>query len=225
MTSGHKHSSKSIASEDANQPSIEAFQAELAALRRELADLRAEKTQLELRLEQLAEHVAGLEAEIAGVRNARVREQEGQAHRVAGDSRDEEKATQDGPSSPLPGATASRPVLDPAALKNLREMIGDESEFMVEMIDTFLADAARLLTTIRQAAESENAASLQLAAHTLKSNSADFGATTLSTLCKTLEAKGRTENLEGVTALLVGAETEYEIVKTALMTLRQQELG
>ena len=214
---------KNIAPEGSNEPSIETLQAEITALRRELADLRTEKVQLEERLERLAEHVASLEAEIKmassnvagepGSRNV-----ERQERRKTENDRDERKTIEGSPST-LPA------VLDPTALKNLREMIGDESDFMVEMIDTFLADAPRLLATMRQAIESEAAASLQLAAHTLKSNSADFGATTLSTLCKALEAKGREEVLEGAAALLAQAETEYETVKGALMRMREWELN
>lgn len=109
-------------------------------------------------------------------------------------------------------------ILDPAALENLREMIGGDDAFLQELIDTFLGEAPQLLADMRQAVENEDAPLLRLAAHTLKSNSAEFGAMTLSSLCKQLEAMGKAGTLEGAAEMVTQAEAEYEQVKAALET-------
>jgi PAS domain S-box-containing protein len=123
----------------------------------------------------------------------------------------EAPAPDDGPKS----AT----VLDPAALASLREMVGGEPEFLAELIDTFLADAPQLLADMRGAVEGQDPAGLRLAAHSLKSNSADFGATALSGLCKELEMMGKAGRLDGAMEKVAQAKLEYEQVKAALVTV------
>jgi CheY-like chemotaxis protein len=111
-------------------------------------------------------------------------------------------------------------VLDSAALENLREMIGGDAEFLVELIDAFLEDAPQLLADMRQAVEQGDAAGLRLAAHSLKSNSADFGAIALSNLCRELEGMGKAGTIDGATELVARAEAEYQQVKAALEMVR-----
>ncbi len=118
-------------------------------------------------------------------------------------------------------ATAS-PVaeqLDMAALDNLRQTVGDDEEFLAELIDTFMEDAPLLLADMRQAAESGDAPGLRLAAHSLKSNSADFGAMTLNAICKELEMMGKDDRLDGALALVAEAEAAFEAVKPALLSI------
>lgn len=113
-------------------------------------------------------------------------------------------------------------VLDPAALENLREMTNGDAEFLVELIDIFLAEAPQLLANIRRAVEDKDAAGLRLAAHSLKSNSTNFGAMTLSGLCRELEGMGKAGTLEGAAELVVQVEAEYEQVKAALEAVRSE---
>jgi PAS domain S-box-containing protein len=108
------------------------------------------------------------------------------------------------------------PVLDPATMRNLREMVGGDAEFLRELIHTFLQDTPRMLSDMRQALADGDAAVLRRAAHSLKSNSAEFGAKTLSGLCRELEAIGKSGALEGADAKLTLAEAAYEQVKQAL---------
>ena len=89
-------------------------------------------------------------------------------------------------------------------------------EYLVELIDAFLEDAPQLLSQLRVGFEDSDASTLTRAAHTLKSNSAEFGATNLYHLCKDLEAMGKAGTLDDVAQLVVQAETEYERVKVAL---------
>jgi len=117
---------------------------------------------------------------------------------------------------PPVGKSKIQNPIDLAALEKLREMGGGDTAFVAEMIETFLEDAPRLLADMRQALAQGDAAGLRLAAHSLKSNSADFGAMTLSGICRELEGIGKAGALIGADELISQAEAEYEGVKAAL---------
>jgi len=112
-------------------------------------------------------------------------------------------------------------ILDPAALENLREMAGGDTEFLVDLIDTFLADAPQMLADMRQALADGNAALLRRSAHSLKSNSAEFGATALSALCRELEELAKASALDGVSEKIAQAEAEYAKTQAALEKMRE----
>jgi CheY-like chemotaxis protein len=112
-------------------------------------------------------------------------------------------------------------VLDQAALDKLVEMVGDPS-FLGDLIQSFLTNLPQLLSNLQGALEQEDASKLRTAAHTLKSNSRDFGATTLFELCKELEMMGKAGTLDGTTDLIARIETESARVKTALETVQTE---
>jgi HPt (histidine-containing phosphotransfer) domain-containing protein len=107
-------------------------------------------------------------------------------------------------------------VLDPEALEHLRAMVDGDTDFLSELVNTFLTDAPKLLSRMRQAVEGGKASELRIAAHSLKSNSAEFGALALFELCKELEEMGKTKKLDSAAGLSAQAQAEYERVKTAL---------
>jgi CheY-like chemotaxis protein len=109
---------------------------------------------------------------------------------------------------------------DDAALASLRELGGND--FVAEVIDTFRADAPTLLATLRSSLEEKNADELRRAAHTLKSNGATLGAGDFSELCRELEAKARSGDLEGADDLVGRIERDYGAVEEALAALRPQ---
>jgi signal transduction histidine kinase/DNA-binding response OmpR family regulator len=110
-------------------------------------------------------------------------------------------------------------VLDPTALERLRKTVGGDAAVLAELIDSFLEDAPKLLTTLRQASEKGDAAGVRLAAHSLKSNAADFGAMHFSNLCKELEQLGKAGTVDDAIALVERVEVEYEKVRVALEAL------
>jgi HPt (histidine-containing phosphotransfer) domain-containing protein len=112
-------------------------------------------------------------------------------------------------------------ILDPAALENLREMAGGDTEFLMDLIDTFLTDAPQMLMDMRQALADGNAALLRRSAHSLKSNSAEFGATALSALCRELEELAQAGALDGVSEKITQAEAEYAKTQAALEKMRE----
>ncbi len=115
-------------------------------------------------------------------------------------------------------SSAAEPT-ESAVLDRLRKVTGDDTDFITEMIDTFLEDAPTLLETMQQSALQGNAAELRLAAHSLKSNSAEFGAEALYQVCKEAEAMGRAESPHEAKPLVVRARTEYEKLEAVLRNL------
>jgi two-component system sensor histidine kinase/response regulator len=88
------------------------------------------------------------------------------------------------------------------------------------MFQTFLAEAPGMLAEMHQALKTGDGATLRRAAHSLKSNSADFGARALSDLCRELETMGKTGTLNGAEPKLAAAEDEWLRVRAALETVQ-----
>lgn len=105
----------------------------------------------------------------------------------------------------------------------------DGFEFVVELrknpawrlVATFFRNAPQLLRDMHQAIERSDAAALTPAAHSLKSNCAAFGATTLTTLCREVELMGKSGALAGAAEKMAQAEAEYERIKPAIAALGQ----
>jgi CheY-like chemotaxis protein len=118
------------------------------------------------------------------------------------------------------GSAVSLVSLDDEALGSLRELGGDE--FLGEVIDAFLADAPALVATLRSSLDSSNAEELRRAAHTLKSNGATLGAGEFAELCRTLEQRAKSEELDGASELVDRIEQEYRQLEEALSALRSE---
>jgi histidine phosphotransfer protein HptB len=110
--------------------------------------------------------------------------------------------------------------LDQSALDALREMTGDDPAFMTELIDTFVDDSRHQCQAMTKAASSGDAVALRRAAHSLKSNSATFGAMELAELCQTAETRAKRGELDGIAALLERIDSALEQAHAALETLR-----
>ena len=93
------------------------------------------------------------------------------------------------------------------------------ADFIGEVIEVFNEDAPKLLQDMRQALTTHDADLFRRAAHSLKSNSAEFGAVKLSEMAKELEMMGKEGRLAEVSEKVARAEAEYEIVKEALREL------
>ncbi len=119
-------------------------------------------------------------------------------------------------------ADATMDELGATLRESLEKLTGGDKEFMAEIIDTFLEDAPDLVANMRKGVDQGNAADLRLAAHSLKSNSADFGAETLRGLCKQAELLGQTGELDGADSLVSRATSEFAAVETALKMLRSE---
>jgi CheY-like chemotaxis protein len=110
--------------------------------------------------------------------------------------------------------------LDAAALRNLRELGGDE--FLAEVVDAFLADAPELVATLRRSLAEQNAEELRRAAHTLKSNGATLGADVFAALCRTLEQRAKDRQLDDASELVSRIEQSYGAFEESLAALRPE---
>ena len=109
-------------------------------------------------------------------------------------------------------------VIDQAVLDGLLDTIGGDREFLTELMGAFFEDNLRQLAVMRQALESGEAEALRRAAHSVKSNSATFGASKLYALCKELEDMGKQGSFDGADVLTDAIEGECILVQEALIT-------
>ncbi len=107
-------------------------------------------------------------------------------------------------------------------LEELNEMLGgDDPDFLVGLVNEFLADSVNLMDRIREAVRSKDASGLQQGAHTLKSSAAMFGADEMAGTCKVLERIGLQGRLDQAPALLAKLEDLFARVQTDL----QKQVG
>jgi signal transduction histidine kinase/DNA-binding response OmpR family regulator len=106
--------------------------------------------------------------------------------------------------------SASFSVFDPAALKQLEEILGQKaSELLPALMEEFFGEAPKLIAAARQALEQGQAADLHRAAHTLKSNSRDFGAIALAEAARELEAACKNGIPADVAPMVERLQEEY----------------
>ena len=113
----------------------------------------------------------------------------------------------------------SRRAVDPVALDAMLELVGGDMDFLDELVDTFLEDAITQLEAMRLAAQSD-LEGLVRPAHSMKTNSANMGATVLAQMCRDLEADARSGSLDGATERVAASEAEFAAVRTELLALR-----
>jgi HPt (histidine-containing phosphotransfer) domain-containing protein len=111
-------------------------------------------------------------------------------------------------------------AVDVAVIDELKEATGRDPAFLAELIDTYLEDSAALLAAMRQAIAAADAAEVRRAAHSLKSNSASFGAGPLANVCRELEHRARDGRLDDAAEHLARIETAYAEVERELRSLR-----
>ena len=111
----------------------------------------------------------------------------------------------------------AEPTIDTATFDALKETTG--ADFVVELVDTFLDEAPRMLADLRRGLADADADRFRRAAHSLKSNSYTFGAMALGAMARELEVGGlqRAQADAGAVDTLTA---EYERVAAALKGLR-----
>ncbi len=111
------------------------------------------------------------------------------------------------PPEPLP------PVLDAEVLEELRSILGNEVDRLIEV---FLDDTPRLIAALETAATGPDYDMLRNASHTLKSSSANLGAMSLSNAAKKLELGIRTQTLERPAVAVALIANEFARARQAL---------
>ncbi|MFH0943634.1 MAG: Hpt domain-containing protein [Planctomycetota bacterium] len=120
------------------------------------------------------------------------------------------------------GAPAS--CLDLKVIEALRDLGGaDDPGLLVELIDVFLKDSPERVEGVDAAVRNQDAEGLAAAAHGLKSSAANMGASRVSKLCRTLEAMGRGNDLQGAAELLQELKAEFSLVESAFEEIRSRE--
>ena len=104
-------------------------------------------------------------------------------------------------------------IIDLKAFAELQATAG--SDFVVELVDTFLEEAPQMLAELRAAQATASPDRFRRAAHSLKSNSLTFGALRLGSLARELELGGLTTEPAPIDAL----QAEYERAAAALKEL------
>jgi HPt (histidine-containing phosphotransfer) domain-containing protein len=121
------------------------------------------------------------------------------------------------------GVPNSEIILEADALQNLRDIGGED--FLIEVVDVFLADAPALITSLCRSLEHQDTEELRRAAHTLKSNGSTLGATAFANLCRTLEQHAKDGRLDGVSPLVDQIEQEYRTLQETLASLRSEPVS
>jgi CheY-like chemotaxis protein/HPt (histidine-containing phosphotransfer) domain-containing protein len=107
--------------------------------------------------------------------------------------------------------------LDQNALKAIRELdAGGAAGLLEQVVALYLEASPPLLVQIEQGLASGNADSVRMAAHTLKSSSANLGAQGLAQMCATLEHAARSGGLAGHAAAPAQIRREFDAVRRAL---------
>ena len=118
------------------------------------------------------------------------------------------------PAPAKPAEQAAQPaVLNAAVLDDLRDVLGGEVDRIIAL---YLEDAPRLIAQLERAVVGNDPIALRVAAHTLKSSSANVGATTLSEAARDLEHGARDGTLAKPEALVARIVGEFDRVRTAL---------
>lgn len=123
-------------------------------------------------------------------------------------------------------AEERRVAIDQGVLDELERSVGDDREFLRELVETYLDDAPVLIATVREGIAAKDVERTNRAAHTLKSNSASLGALGLSAMARELETltSPATTEADDLSAPEIGAlvdliAVEFEEVRDELNAL------
>lgn len=101
--------------------------------------------------------------------------------------------------------------IDRAVLEGIRRLEGPGSRGLLEkVVGLYLSDSRHQMERIRSSAEAGDRESLKRAAHTLKSSSANVGATGVSEICRKIESDMEARRFpDAGGAVLEHLENEY----------------
>jgi signal transduction histidine kinase/CheY-like chemotaxis protein/HPt (histidine-containing phosphotransfer) domain-containing protein len=116
-------------------------------------------------------------------------------------------------------SVANSPGVSEDVVTHLRRTTGGNEKLIRSLAATFLADAPKALSRIRNAVAKKNSAGLTSAAHLLKGSLAIFGAPKAVAAARNLEALGRAENLREAPAGLSSLESEFALLQHELRAI------
>jgi HPt (histidine-containing phosphotransfer) domain-containing protein len=113
---------------------------------------------------------------------------------------------------------------DPVNVARLREATLEDAEFMGELVEMFLTDAAEQLTSLERALAAEDWPSTRRTAHRLRGASGNVGAEELARLCGDLEQRS-SEGVAVESSAGSSIRGEFERVSAALQDCVLQAKG
>jgi len=108
---------------------------------------------------------------------------------------------------------SDQPHLDTEALEELRDVMEDEFNSLIE---TFITDADKKLVALKEAIDANDASEVGKVSHSFKGSCSNIGAPQLSDLCRQSEDKGRGMDISGIQSLFDQIQAEYLQVKELL---------
>ncbi len=129
------------------------------------------------------------------------------------------------PEAPAPSADGTAP--NTAALIDSRALLSrvdGDTELLHELIDLFLQDSPRQLSTLRAALACNDVRALQAAAHSIKGSASNFVAAAVVDAALQIESLARGGNLTGCVPACAALEAEMARLNTALAELRSEPL-
>ncbi len=111
---------------------------------------------------------------------------------------------------------AELPLVDLDVVAELRDSTGGDTDFVRELVETYVGEAAGHLAALDAAIAAGDAAALVRPAHTLKSSSASVGAMRLAALSRTIEETSRGGALEGQADRVAEARATWDQTLAAL---------
>ena len=109
-------------------------------------------------------------------------------------------------------AKLQREILDA-----VRELAGDTPDLLEQIVRLYLESAPTLIAQIHAGLAVCDMTAIRNAAHSLKSSSANVGATDLSKMCSKLEAAARAGTIDEDVPRASAIEAEYIEVRSALL--------
>jgi two-component system sensor histidine kinase BarA len=117
-------------------------------------------------------------------------------------------------------------TLDTEVLGGLRALqVPGQPSLLLRVLDLFEASSTRLIAELEQHLASGDIEGITRSAHTLKSSSANIGATQLAAQAKAVEMCGRAQDLAGCRAAAESLQGLFEGTLIAVAALHVQEAG
>lgn len=108
------------------------------------------------------------------------------------------------------------PVIDPEAIKSLRELSPGDDEFLIEIIDIFLDDTPLRIAELESSLSAQDVEVFARAAHSIKGSSANLGALALRGIAEKLEHHTRKVGLADTGGMIAEIKTRFAEAKLEL---------
>jgi two-component system, sensor histidine kinase len=116
-----------------------------------------------------------------------------------------------------PTPSSNRPLLDRGALEMIRALQSEAApDLLAQVVRLYIESATDLIARVRTGLASGDHDAVRVAAHTLKSSSANLGAATLAEMCKQLELAARAGSFGPDLPDAQTLERTYQAVRAAL---------